>query len=478
VRQQALGAAGEEPPSWGVSGVWDPELVPKDPAGNRTAEQIDDAVTGASYNNMNQLVSQQAGGALVFKGTVSEPANVTVGGKPATVTADNQFEGQAVVPSGTGQVVVAATDPSGNLRTNTYEVAQDATSKTFTYDANGNMTSDGTRTYEWDAENRLVAVKEGANTIASYSYGAQKLRMSKTAAGQTWSYVYDDSQNVVEVRLGSGTVQRYMHGSGIDEPLGVVAGGVASYFTADHLGSVISTTDSAGNATLRRQYDPWGNLLAGQADGGPAFTGKEWDPEAGLYYYRARYLDPTSGRFLSEDPVGRIGGPNLYAYVRNAPLLWRDPMGLWRVKGFPGNWGDDVNAAAKLVDTMLSSCCVPPGLQADLQKKLHDDRLTFVYTPDLPDCGNTPKEVASERYDSLKEWPIEISSRPWTSFCCSNPMAAPSMELGAVLIHELVHIGRPLSWHVGKYKGRDGVLPFKVAYDCFGCERPEYEPKK
>jgi len=57
-----------------------------DSAGNRTAEQIDDAVTGASYNNMNQLVTQQAGGALVFKGTVSEPASVTVGGQPATVT--------------------------------------------------------------------------------------------------------------------------------------------------------------------------------------------------------------------------------------------------------------------------------------------------------------------------------------------------------------------------------------------------------
>jgi hypothetical protein len=91
-----------------------------DPAGDRLAEQIDDAVTGATYNNMNQLVSQQAGGALVFKGTVSEPANVTVGGKPATVTADDRFEGQAVVPGGTGQVAVTATDPQamcGRTRT-------------------------------------------------------------------------------------------------------------------------------------------------------------------------------------------------------------------------------------------------------------------------------------------------------------------------------------------------------------------------
>jgi len=104
-----------------------------DPAGNRTAEQIDDAVTGGTYNNMNQLVSQQAGGALVFKGTVSEPASVTVGGKPATVTVDNRFEGQAEVPEGTGQVDIVATDPSGNVRTSTYEVSQTGAGESFTY---------------------------------------------------------------------------------------------------------------------------------------------------------------------------------------------------------------------------------------------------------------------------------------------------------------------------------------------------------
>ena len=95
---------------------------------------------------------------------------MTVGGKSGTVTTDNRFEGQAVVPTGTGQVAVTATDPSGNLRTDTYEVTQGATSKSFTYDLNGNMTSDGTRTYEWDAENRLVAVKQGGALVASYTY--------------------------------------------------------------------------------------------------------------------------------------------------------------------------------------------------------------------------------------------------------------------------------------------------------------------
>jgi hypothetical protein len=103
---------------------------------------------------MNQLVSQQAGGALVFRGSVTEPADVTVGGTPATVTADNRFEGKAGVPGGTGQVVVTATDSSGNIRTSTYQVSQGAASRSFSHDLNGNMSSDGTRTFEWEPENR------------------------------------------------------------------------------------------------------------------------------------------------------------------------------------------------------------------------------------------------------------------------------------------------------------------------------------
>jgi YD repeat-containing protein len=207
-----------------------------DSAGNRTAAQIDDAVTSASYNNMNQLVSQQAGGALVFKGTVSEPASVTVGGKPATVTADNRFEGQAAVPGGTGQVAVTATDPSGNVRTSTYQVSQGATSKAFTYDANGNMTSDGMKTYEWDAENRLVAVKEGANTIASYTYNKDGLRTSKTVAGARTDYIRE-VDSVVEDRQSAGAVTRHFQGPGLDNILAMQdgAGPWSGFFTSERV---------------------------------------------------------------------------------------------------------------------------------------------------------------------------------------------------------------------------------------------------
>jgi len=79
---------------------------------------------------------------------------------------------------------------------------------------------------------------------------------------------------------------------------------------------------------LLREHDPWGNPLQGSATSGYAFTGREWDSESSLYYYRARYYDPKIGRFISEDPIGRLGGSNYYAYGANRPTRSGDPLGL------------------------------------------------------------------------------------------------------------------------------------------------------
>ncbi len=327
-----------------------------DSAGNRLAEQIDDAVTGASYNNMNQLVSQQAGGALVFKGAVSEPASVAVGGKPATVTADGHFEGQAVVPSGTGQVSVTATDPTGNVRTSTYQVSQGATSKSFTYDLNGNMTSDGTGTYEWDAENRLVAVTEGTNTIARYTYNRGGIRVSKTASGVTTSYVIDGS-SIVEERLSTGGVTKHLQGPGIDNVLGMQDGaGTVTHLTRDHLGSIREEVSAAGSTVTQRLiYDPWGNTSASGATTNEwAFAARENDHETGLYYYRTRYYDSALGRFLSEDPSKWRGGPHPLAYAQNNPVRYVDAFGLKPGEPYPTA---EAAAIAALTEYFAKSYC-------------------------------------------------------------------------------------------------------------------------
>jgi RHS repeat-associated protein len=103
---------------------------------------------------------------------------------------------------------------------------------------------------------------------------------------------------------------------------------VVSYFHADGLGSITKMTDSAGAVVHTRQYDAWGNMEQGADQPGYAFTGREWNPETDLYYYRARYYDPQVGRFSSEDPIGAKGGINYYLYSGNRPTTSFDPFGL------------------------------------------------------------------------------------------------------------------------------------------------------
>lgn len=274
-----------------------------DPAGNRTVEQIDNAPVLSAYDNMNRLTSQTPGGMMRFAGTLSEAATVTIEGSPATVTSDNRFAGIAQVGVGTTQVVVKAKDYSGNERTNTYEVGVSGTSKSFTFDANGNMTGVGTRTFGWDAENRLVKVTEDSTEIASFGYDAFGRRSTKTIAGTAHTFVYG-GEDILEDRTTGSTV-KYTHGPGVDRPLAKQSGSVTSYFLTDHLGTIVAETSTAGDVTLEREFDPNGTPLSGGATSGYGYTGREWDSGTSLAYYRARYYDPSLGRFLSEDPLRR-----------------------------------------------------------------------------------------------------------------------------------------------------------------------------
>ncbi len=119
---------------------------------------------------------------------------------------------------------------------------------------------------------------------------------------------------------------------GIDEHLATVDGAAVTYYVADYLGSIAQTTDSTGAVTLTRKYDPWGNPLAAGGTGGYAFTGREWDSETGLGYYRARYYGAALGRFISEDPIPTaarfVWELNAYAYARSSPVILTDPHGL------------------------------------------------------------------------------------------------------------------------------------------------------
>ena len=96
------------------------------------------------------------------------------------------------------------------------------------------------------------------------------------------------------------------------------------------MGSITSLTDGSGQLAASYVYDSFGNLTAstGTVTNPFQYTGREFDSETGLYYYRARYYDPNAGRFISEDPIHITGGVNLYAYTLASPVNFQDPRGL------------------------------------------------------------------------------------------------------------------------------------------------------
>jgi RHS repeat-associated protein len=208
-------------------------------------------------------------------------------------------------------------------------------STTYTYDYNGNtltkVIGSNTTSYAWDFENRLTSVTlPGSGGTVTFAYDPFGRRIKKVTPTTTSIYAYD-GDNLVEETNSSGTVvARYEDTQNIDEPLAMLRSSATSYFHADGLGSVTSLSSSAGSIANTYTYDSFGKLTAstGSLVNPFQYTARESDPETSLYYYRARYYDTNSGRFISEDPIAFQAGSNFYTYVRNKPIIFSDPTGL------------------------------------------------------------------------------------------------------------------------------------------------------
>jgi RHS repeat-associated protein len=225
---------------------------------------------------------------------------------------------------------------------------------TYVYDGNGNLVQKGTGytegegfaadsgsyvRYDWDLFGRLEKVSRGetgtgsAVEVARYGYDADGLRVEKTVPGSSGSvvtrWVYGPDGNVV-LEQGESYQREYVYAEGkllgYWELLGTEE---QKYYTlTDQVGSVVSTTDESGVEVSKRDYLAFGTEAGaeGTAETVALYTGKEWDGEAGLYYYNARWYDPELGRFISEDPIKDQA--NWYAYVANNPMTHTDPTGM------------------------------------------------------------------------------------------------------------------------------------------------------
>jgi RHS repeat-associated protein len=199
----------------------------------------------------------------------------------------------------------------------------------YGYDANGNLSSDGIRSYTWDARDRLTGLAGGGIT-AAFGYDAFDRRRSRTVSGTTAKFLYDGA-NVVHTLSATNVVNTtLLNGAGLDERYArtTVPGGVTSAYLTDALGSTLALVSSTGSTTASFTYEPYGVATkTGSDDTTFRYTGRE-DDGTGLLYYRARYVFPRTGRFISQDPIGLAGGENLYAYVSGNPVLFSDPRGL------------------------------------------------------------------------------------------------------------------------------------------------------
>lgn len=347
-----------------LQGGWDYGF---DPAGNITSVQASSgssnpsALTKRSHNSLNQLTTLGGGGTTLVRGTLSEPGQVSVGlagggQKAARMIEGNRFETELPLQTGANSLNITAVDGSNNRSNYSYAVqVAPQQAQAFTYDAEGNLTSDGTRSYEWDSLSRLTKITWAIGKTTQFKYnalGQRSDRIDTDGSSVTNHYYLFDGAEMLDHRTGTtantAPIDRRYFSQGEQRKNGSTWENYI--YCRDHLGSIREVVKSAGSTNTlvaRYDYDPYGKRLtqyeaaayAGGCDFG--FTGHITLPslssgqtEMVLTLFRA--YDPQLGRWLSADPIGEAGGLNLYAYVGGNPINAWDDLGLWQITIFGG----------------------------------------------------------------------------------------------------------------------------------------------
>jgi RHS repeat-associated protein len=210
-------------------------------------------------------------------------------------------------------------------------------------------------------------------------------------------------------------VAQYTYFPGTDAPHTLQRDGQTYYYVSDARANVVGLLDGAGNLVNEYHYSPWGNLQwSREAVPQPLrFSGREYDEDTGLYYFRARWYDPHTGRFVSEDPAGLGGGINPYAYAANDPVNSHDPTGLapcnngtnvirsggvCAIDGITvvGRRGGEEAPNKAWIDCRITVDCHDPAAEEERLQAIADD---LAYQADKPRRDRAELAIASEPYN-------------------------------------------------------------------------------
>jgi RHS repeat-associated protein len=325
----------------------------QDPADNLTSARESNRLRSASYNSVNQQLTESAGGKVRITGTINKPgATITLAGAPAAVHPQGGFAAEVTAAQGANHFPLVVTEANGTVTTRYVDLqVENGVPMIYAYDLNGNLTSIApqatpavpTRTYQWDAADRLVGITRIISPTETRKtellYNGMGSRVGKTellngAVQTSIKYQYGEIGVLQERSADGGTVLKIYTSQG--EQLYTFVNNQTSitnrYYTRDHLGSVREVVTSTGAVFVRYDYTPYGerSRVAGsfatfEAEKG--YTGHDYLVDSGLILTRFRAYDPRTARWLSADPIGERGGMNLYGYVLGDPVNRWDPTG-------------------------------------------------------------------------------------------------------------------------------------------------------
>jgi RHS repeat-associated protein len=320
-----------------------------DAAGNLNFRTNNALLQTFNVNNLNELSSIARSGTLTVEGTTTSPAtNVTVNMSNAVLYSDSTFAAQGfIVTNGNNGYTTIAKDSYGRQDTSSVTVNLLATNS-YTYDLNGNLTSDGKRGFDYDDENQLIRITVTNGWKSEFLYDGKfrrRIRREYTWASSTWRqtnevhYVYDgnhviqerDPNNLPTVAYcaaGARLLARTDLATLISQPSAAHA-----YYHLDGNGNVTALVNAQQVLVARYLYDPFGNMLSQSGSLAAAnryrFSSKEAHDNSGLIYFGRRFYDPGLQRWVNRDPIHELGGYHPFRFVANDPINNIDPHGEW-----------------------------------------------------------------------------------------------------------------------------------------------------